>query len=151
MQIRFQKLRAEAIIPRVAYAGDLGVDVCTPTAFVLDSHSQILVETGLQLEMPHLPESLSHFLQLGCFVWSKSGLSVKSNIEKGAGVIDPNYTGELKIKLYNHGDASKSFAAGDKVAQLVFQVCAKITDITEADLSQQKSERGGKGFGSSGN
>ena len=92
--------------------------------FVLAPRSQHLVDTGLQLEIPVLPEPWQAHFQLGCFVWSKSGLSDKSNIEKGAGVIDPNYTGELKIKLYNHGDTPRPFAAGDKVAQLVFQLCA---------------------------
>jgi dUTP pyrophosphatase len=154
MQIRFQKLHPEAVLPRLAYTGDLGIDVHTLRGFVLAAHSQSLVDTGLQLEIPVLPGPWQEHFQLGCFVWSKSGLSVKSNIEKGAGVIDPNYTGELKIKLYNHGDSPRTFAAGDKVAQLVFQVCARITTVVEADLSHHLQDsqnlRGHKGFGSSG-
>lgn len=154
MQIRFQKLHPEAVIPRLAYAGDLGVDVHALKGFVLEPRSHQLVDTGLQLEIPVLPAPWQDHFQLGCFVWSKSGLSVKSNIEKGAGVIDPNYTGELKIKLYNHGDLARTFAAGDKVAQLVFQLCARITTVVEADLSHAHQDpqnpRGQKGFGSSG-
>jgi dUTP pyrophosphatase len=154
MQIRFQKLHPEAVLPRLAYAGDLGIDVHTLTGFVLGARSQSLVATGLQLEIPVLPAPWQEHFQLGCFVWSKSGLSVNSNIEKGAGVIDPNYTGELKIKLYNHGDIPRTFAAGDKVAQLVFQVCARMTGVVEADLSHHLNDsqnpRGHKGFGSSG-
>lgn len=154
MQIRFQKLHPEAVLPRLAYTGDLGVDIHTLKDFVLPPRSSQLVETGLQLEIPVLPALWQEHFQLGCFVWSKSGLSVKSNIEKGAGVIDPNYTGELKIKLYNHGDTARSFSAGDKVAQLVFQVCARITSVVEADLSHHHQDpqnpRGHKGFGSSG-
>ncbi len=150
MQINFQKLRPEAILPEVAYVGDLGLDIRTCEAFTLPPGGSYVAPTGLQLQMPGLPEPLCTYLQLGCFVWSKSGLSVKSNIEKGAGVIDPNYTGELMIKLYNHGETVRSFAVGDKVAQLVFQVCAKITAVSEVNLSDHQSERGRRGFGSSG-
>lgn len=152
MQIRFSKLHPEAVIPRIAYAGDLGVDVHCLHAFTLEPDRSTVVPTGLQLQMPTLPEAWQSHFQLGCFVWSKSGLSVKSNIEKGAGVIDPNYTGELMIKLYNHGQEPRQFEAGDKVAQLVFQVCAKITEVQEvAVLNDAENPRGDKGFGSSGN
>ena len=151
MQIAFHKLHPEAIIPRIAYAGDLGVDVHCLHAFTLEPQASAVVPTGLQLQMPTLPEAWQTHFQLGCFVWSKSGLSVKSNIEKGAGVIDPNYTGELMIKLYNHGHEQRHFDAGDKIAQLVFQVCARITEVVEGvAISESQNPRGDKGFGSSG-
>lgn len=154
MQIQFQKLHPDAIIPRIAYAGDLGVDVHCLHGFELPPQSATVVPTGLQVGIPGLPETWAEHFQLGCFVWSKSGLSVKSNIEKGAGVIDPNYTGELMIKLYNHGDTPRRFEGGDKVAQLVFQVCARITEVVESDLSAAREDaqnaRQSKGFGSSG-
>ena len=150
MHIRFQKLRPEAHAPQLAYPGDLGMDIRTPVSLTIPAGGQGLVETGLQIEIPTIPAALAEDFQLGCFVWSKSGLSVRDHIEKGAGVIDPNYTGELKIKLYNHGETDKHFAAGDKVAQLVFQLCAKLSATTEADLSHKESERGSQGFGSSG-
>ena len=33
----------------------------------------------------------------------RSGLAVKHCINVGAGVIDPDYTGEVKVVLFNHG------------------------------------------------
>lgn len=151
MKIAFHKLHPEAIIPRIAYAGDLGVDVHCLHAFTLEPQDSTVVNTGLQVHIPPLPEAWQTHFQLGCFVWSKSGLSVKSNIEKGAGVVDPNYTGELMIKLYNHGQEKRHFDAGDKIAQLVFQVCARITEVVEvAAAFDPQNPRGDKGFGSSG-
>ena len=35
----------------------------------------------------------------------RSGLAVKSFIDTGAGVIDADYRGEVKVLLFNHADA----------------------------------------------
>lgn len=150
MQLYFQKLCPEAYAPEQAYDGDLGFDIRTPAAFVLPAGQGTSVATGLRIQLPALPVAYQSDFVLGCFVWSKSGLSVNSNIEKGAGVVDPNYTGELKIKLYNHGDREHAFAAGDKIAQLVMMVCARLQGSAEMDLSSWETSRGSLGFGSSG-
>ncbi|MEZ0371405.1 MAG: hypothetical protein ACAI44_20095, partial [Candidatus Sericytochromatia bacterium] len=132
------------------YAADLGIDLCTPAAFTLPARGNYVVDTGLRIKIPAVPEALSADFQLGCFIWAKSGLAVKSNIEKGAGVVDPGYTGPLRINLYNHGDTDVPFAAGDKIAQMVFMLCAKIDAVVETDLDHHQTERGERGFGSSG-
>ena len=150
MQLFYQKLTPEAYPPEQGYDGDLGFDIRTPTAFVIPAGQGIVVDTRLRIQLPALPKAFQADFVLGCFVWSKSGLSVKSNIEKGAGVIDPNYTGELKIKLYNHGDIDRAFDAGDKIAQLVMMVCARLHGSQEVDLSEWETARGQQGFGSSG-
>lgn len=131
--------------------GDLGVDVRTPNGFSLAPQESACISTGISIEQPKVPEFLSEYFQVGCFVESKSGLSVKSNIEKGAGVIDPNYTGELIIKLYNHSEKRYAFfRKGDKICQLVFKLCAIIDEIEEVDEITENKDRGNKGFGSSG-
>ncbi len=150
MQLRYQKLRPDALTPETAYGQALGLDLRTPEALTLPARGSGLIDTGLRIQIPEPPDSLKTDFQIGCFIWAKSGLSVKSNIEKGAGVVDPDYTGPLRIKLYNHGDQDVKFEAGDKIAQMVFMLCAKITDITETNLEHWQTERGSQGFGSSG-
>lgn len=150
MQLRYQKLRPDALAPGTAYGRDLGLDLCTPEAFIIQARSSTVVDTGLRIQIPEVPESLQPMFQLGCFIWAKSGLSVKSNIEKGAGVVDPGYTGSLRIKLYNHGPEPVNFEAGDKIAQMVFMLCACIDEAIETDLEHWQTERGERGFGSSG-
>ncbi len=150
MQLYYQKLNPAAHAPEQAYDGDLGFDIRTPVAFVLPAGQGDVVGTGLRIQLPELPLAYHSDFVLGCFVWSKSGLSVKSNIEKGAGVVDPNYTGELMIKLYNHGDQDREFEAGDKIAQLVMMICARLHGSQELDLSEWETTRGEQGFGSSG-
>lgn len=65
-------------------------------------------------------------------------------------MIDPGYTGSLQIKLYNHGHQDVSFECGDKIAQMVFMLCAHIDQVQESNLDDWQTDRGEKGFGSSG-
>ena len=65
------------------------------------------------------------------------------------GLIDSGYRGELKVCLINH-DPSEPFEVtrGERIAQLVVQAVENVTFV-EVD-SLDESERGDKGFGSSG-
>lgn len=150
MKLQYQKLSPEACDPVQAYPGDLGIDLRTPEAFEIPALGTYQVDTGLRIRLPELPQSWQAHFQLGCFIWAKSGLSARSNIETGAGVVDPNYTGSLRIKLYNHGPKAVAFEAGQKIAQMVLMVCPRITGLEAADLSGWATERGERGFGSSG-
>jgi deoxyuridine 5'-triphosphate nucleotidohydrolase len=81
-------------------------------------------------------------------VASRSGLSVKHSLEVGAGVVDAAYRGEIMVRLHNHGDANVFLAAGDRIAQLV--VTAIYTGDVEEAASLDDTDRGDRGFGSSG-
>jgi dUTP pyrophosphatase len=78
---------------------------------------------------------------------SKSGLNINCNI-LSEGVIDSGYTGAIRVKLYNHGNKSLHIKRGDKITQLVVVPCT----IDEVELVEtlQETERGDRGFGSSG-
>lgn len=48
----------------------------------------------------------------------------KNFIDVGAGVIDADYRGQVKILLFNHADTAFEIAAGDRIAQLILErVC----------------------------
>lgn len=54
----------------------------------------------------------------------RSGLAVKHSITTGAGVIDADYRGQVKILLFNLGDKDFEINEGDRIAQLVIErVC----------------------------
>lgn len=54
----------------------------------------------------------------------RSGLASKHFIDVGAGVIDADYRGELKVLLFNFGEADFEVKEGERVAQLVVErVC----------------------------
>lgn len=80
----------------------------------------------------------------------RSGLAVKNGISTGAGVIDADYRGEVKIVLFNHSDRDFEVNKGDRIAQLVLEkiVNAEIQEITAEELTE--TERGSGGFGSTG-
>jgi dUTP pyrophosphatase len=79
----------------------------------------------------------------------RSGLAVKYGIQVGAGVIDPDYTGEISVVIFNMGDADFEVKKGDRVAQLVLEKC-ETPPVEEIGLLQE-TLRGDSGFGSTGN
>lgn len=51
----------------------------------------------------------------------RSGLASKHFIDTGAGVIDADYRGQVKVLLFNHGEAEYKVKEGERVAQLVLE------------------------------
>lgn len=51
----------------------------------------------------------------------RSGLAAKHSIDVGAGVIDADYRGPLKVLLFNLGETDFGVEAGDRVAQLIVE------------------------------
>ncbi len=54
----------------------------------------------------------------------RSGLASKHFIDTGAGVIDADYRGQVKVLLFNHAETDYQVKEGERVAQLVLErVC----------------------------
>ena len=51
---------------------------------------------------------------------SRSSLSVLHKVEVVAGVIDPDYRGEIFVNLFNHSKKDFIINKGDRIAQLFF-------------------------------
>jgi len=96
-----------------------------------------LISIGIKLELPS--GTLGR-------IASRSGLSVKSNLEVGAGWIDSDYRGELHVELKNFSSKPFRVRVGDRVAQLVILPTVNIK--AEAMLSLKETERNSSGFGS---
>ena len=78
----------------------------------------------------------------------RSGLASKSFIDTGAGVIDADYRGEVKVLLFNFSDQEFHVQKGDRVAQLVLERIYTPEVMEVEDL--EESVRGAGGFGSTG-
>lgn len=132
-------LEAGACVPVRAHPTDAGLDLRTPSDFVIEPHGSATIDTGVHIEMPD-----------GYYgkIESKSGLNVKHGIVSCGGTIDQGYTGSIAVKLYNLSNTPYAFRHGDKIAQLVIQpfIAPKLelADILEP------TERGDSGFGSTG-
>jgi len=115
-------------------------DAGRPFTVTLAPHSTRVVGTGLALRAPS-----------GCLILicSRSGLATRSIFVANApGVVDPDYTGEIRVALYNGGMEPHYVKHGDRIAQaLVLPLC--VCDILEVK-SFPTTERGERGFGSSG-
>jgi len=97
-----------------------------------------MVETGIAIG---LPEGTYGRLAARSRMGSKMGIAV------GRGVIDAEYTGEVKGILRNHGEADCVFKAGDRIGELRVEKVANADAMEIDDLGI--TERGKLGFGSS--
>ncbi len=78
----------------------------------------------------------------------RSGLAAKNFIDTGAGVIDADYRGPVKVLLFNHGESDFEVKEGDRIAQLVIEriYTPEVVEVEELE----ESVRGAGGFGSTG-
>lgn len=102
-----------------------------------DSYYYAIVRTGIRIEMPYGYHML---------VGSRSGLGFKRHIQAFPGVIDHSYRGEIMVKLY--APVPFSINAGDKIAQGLIMRSQNYQLVQET--VDQNTERGEKGFGSTG-
>ena len=119
--------------------GSAGYDVRTIENAQIFPGSSHQFKTGLKLAIP------SGYVGL---IEPRSGLSFKNCVENGAGVIDSDYRGEIRIHLYNHGSGTVDIQAGDRIAQLLIQAHEIPEFISVNSLDQ--TDRGEGGFGSTG-
>lgn len=78
----------------------------------------------------------------------RSGLAAKHSIDTGAGVIDGDYRGEVKVILFNFSDADFTIKEGDRIAQLIIERIYTPEVVVVEKL--EESTRGTRGFGSTG-
>lgn len=139
--IKIQFLNSRAKIP-TNKQGDAGYDLYYSgiTEVVLKPHDRYGFETGIAMEIPN---------EYYGSIRDRSGKAYKDGLHVLAGVIDPSYRGEIKVVLLNtNNDREVIVKPGDKIAQLIFERY-HVAHFEIGDLSD--TERGEKGFGSSGN
>jgi len=84
-------------------------------------------------------------------IWPRSGLAVKYGIEVLAGVVDSGYRNEVCVMIKNSGLQPFVIRDGDRIAQTLPVQLKQTNLLSFVPLhSLPSSERGTKGFGSSG-
>jgi dUTP diphosphatase len=141
LEVAFQRLRDEAVVPTRAYDGDAGLDLSACERVVLQPGERGMVNTGLAVAVP---EGYAGFVQPRSGLASRHGITIVNT----PGLVDSGYRGELRIVLLNT-DARESFVVepGMRIAQLVVVPVATVDPIEVEELPE--SERGVRGFGSS--
>lgn len=132
------KLDPDAIQPKRSHDTDAGLDLYALEDRIIEAKGDATFKTGVHVQLPH-----------GCagLLVSKSGLNVKHGITS-TGLIDEGYSGEITVKLYNHGGHDYTIRKGDKISQLV--ILPVLYEPVEIVDEIDGGERGDAGFGSTG-
>ncbi|HET8574694.1 MAG TPA: dUTP diphosphatase [Candidatus Paceibacterota bacterium] len=137
--VKIKRLELDAKIPNYAYEGDAGFDLFAMEPVVLSPGERKMIRTGIAMEIPH------GFVGL---IWDKGSVSMKYGLKTLGGVVDSGFRGEIKVGLVNLSGEDYKIEKHDKVAQMIVQEFEHAQIEEAEDLG--KSERGEKGFGSSG-
>lgn len=121
-----------------AIAGDAGFDIYSLEDCEISPMEQKWISTGLFVEIPQ---------GFAGIVKEKSGLAGKG-LMLGAGVIDSNYRGEVKVLARNFSRGAMKIEKDQKIAQFLF-IRVEIPEIKEVEKLSD-TERGSGGFGSTG-
>jgi len=148
MKIQFT-LTEGAYMPKKGSAMSAGYDINSIGEDQIEPHTRRLVKTGVFLrKMP-----LDMYIRIA----PRSGLAVKQSIDIGAGVVDPDYRGEIRVLIINNGDETYCVKEHDRIAQLIFEkfepdtiLECSLPDNTLLIEEEGDLERGDGGFGSTG-
>ncbi len=146
--VRVRRLSPTAIIPRYATAG----------AAAFDLHADGLGDGVPPRPMPGTPVDIGTGLAFAVppgyvmLVFSRSGHAWRHDVRLAncVGVIDPDYRGEVRIKLA--ADSMRDglrIRQGDRIAQALIVAAPRLGGLVEVDQLDE-TERGEGGFGSTG-
>ena len=136
--MKIVKMSEKATIPSKGTPTAAGFDLYSAKTITIWPKTREVVPTDLKIELPR-----NSYGQIA----PRSGLALKG-LDIGAGVIDQDYRGNLKILLINNGTTSYEVREGERVAQLLVKPILNPTIKTMEELTE--STRGDRGFGSTG-
>ena len=138
-ELQVKILWENAVLPVRGSAGAAGYDLCAASNCVIPSRGKDTVDTGLAVALPS-----------GTYarIAPRSGLAIRNFIDVGAGVVDSDYRGEIKVVLFNHSAEDFAVQAGDRIAQLILERIK--TPQVKKVATLDDTDRGADGFGSTG-
>lgn len=167
IKVGFKRLTKDAIIPTKAHASDSGFDLYVNEDVTIRPNETKVISTGIAVQLPEGYEAQ---------VRPRSGVTSKTKLRVQLGTIDNDYVGDIgiivdnietykdygsryyrtidndnKVRVYGRAgipEGSYLIRKGDRIAQLVVQFLPKTEGVEVDNLDE--TERGGKGFGSSG-
>lgn len=131
-------LKNDLVITPTSSSGNAGFDIYASSDIIVPAKGRASIPTGLNLKIPN-----GYYGRIA----PRSGLAFKEGLNTGAGVIDSNYTLEIKVLLFNHTDKDYKVHKGDRVAQIIFEKYFE-AEFEYVDKLEETNRTGG--FGSSG-
>ena len=143
MKLKIKKLHPSAKIPTYGSSHAAGLDLYTAIdePIMVRTLDRACIPTGISVQW----DSDKWYLRVA----ARSGLSVRNQIDIGAGVIDYDYRGQINVVVINASPIDHfTVTPGMKIAQLIPTRYdkAEIIEVDELDTTQ----RGDNGFGSTG-
>ena len=111
-ELQFIKMSPKAVVPTKATKYSIGLDLYSPESYLIHPKRQVLIPIQIKLGIP--PGYYGR-------ITSKSGLAMQHRIHVGTGVIDPDYTGEIKVLLINDTRHYYQVNQRDPIAQLILE------------------------------
>lgn len=134
-------LNENAVMPTYAHDYDAGLDLYAQLeqepVMIPPFGGFRVFDTGVHAAIPQ------HFCGL---IKSRSSLLLKGILTDG--LVDADYTGSIRVVLFNHGEYSYTVQPGDKIAQMVISPCLR--PPLELVDRLEPTARGDNGFGSTG-
>ena len=126
-------------MPTRATLKSVGLDLYSPTKVLIPAHNKVLVDMGVAFQIP-----MGYYGQIA----SGSGLAIQHHIHVGAGVVDPDYTGSIHVLLMDFSSQDHVIEKNHRITQMILE---KVAYPVICEASQMlPTERGAKGFGSTG-
>jgi len=138
-RVKVKKLDLQAKIPTRGSAQAAAHDLYANESKTIPAQGQEVVRTGISITPPR-----------GTYgrIAPRNSMVVKLRIALNAGVIDSDYTGEIKVVLANMGNQDYQVKKGDRIAQLITETIVE-SDCYEVQMLKE-TNRGQQGFGSTG-
>ena len=142
MNLDFERLRPEAVLPTRAHPGDAGLDLYSAVDVDVRPGEREMVPTGVAVAIPEGHAGL---------VLPRSGLASRHGLTlaNAPGLIDAGYRGEVICATVNlDKEHPVRIQVGDRIAQLLVVPFAELAPGWVEQLPD--SDRGEGGFGSTG-
>lgn len=139
IDLRVKKLTKTAQLPKQNHDGDAAVDIYADEDTIIPAQGRATIKTGIAIAFPK-----GYVL----FIKDRSGLAAREGLTSMGGVIDSGYRGEYLIIMHNTTTKDYLVTKGDRIAQGVLLPIPEVRVLETEELDE--TERGKKGFGSSG-
>lgn len=127
--------------------GDSGYDIraSIDEKLTIPARGIATIPAGFCLELTDYPQNDNMSVEVQ--IRPRSGMT-KNGIVAQLGTVDASYRGEFKVNVFNFNDYPVEIEPFDRIAQIV--VCPVYKPVVEKVEALSETDRGAKGFGSSG-
>lgn len=140
MEIKFKKMAEDVKAPFKANHGDAGYDLYAYAVEWRNDRMQVCYHTGIAVEIPEG--------YVGLLYMRSSAVHKTCRMANATGVVDSGYRGEITA-VFDVINPNGIYKEGERCCQLVIMPVPEVEYVEVTELSD--SQRGTKGYGSSGN